>query len=158
MNTRLQRNRGASEPTNFTVGFELEAERAVGMPIVKTFSKKSLRGHSQGFPGRQCWRRDKGESAQKGVCSPGYSVWSEAGEHLGVSGWNLLLPGGAQSLKHFFLLRLIIQEHNRAILVPCPRLPIRWKTAWGLWKGFGYRMRKHQVRMRGVGSEAVTVA
>lgn len=29
--------------------------------------------------------------------------WSEAGEHLGVSGWNLLLPGGAQSLRHFFL-------------------------------------------------------
>lgn len=42
------------EPTNVTVGFELEAKRAIGMPSVKTFSKKSLRGHSQGFPGRQC--------------------------------------------------------------------------------------------------------
>lgn len=60
----------------------------------------------------------KGGTASKGFCFPGCSMWSEVGKRLGVSGWNLLLPGGAESLRPFFLLHLIIQEHNRVILVP----------------------------------------
>lgn len=120
----VQRNRGASgasEPASFAVSFGLEAERAITMPSVKAFSQKSPKGHSQVFPGRQClhWHmRYKEGPAQKGFCFPGCSMWSEVGKHLGVSGWNLLLPGGAESLGHFFLFHLIIQEQNRVILVP----------------------------------------
>lgn len=116
-----RRAEGPWGPQFFSVGFGLEAKRAIRIPSVKTFFKQSPTGHSQVFPGRQCrhWSmRDKA-----GWCSQGLfawlfgvvrnwqrsrCVWLESASH----GW-CREPRGFS-----FLLHLIIQEENSVILVP----------------------------------------